>query len=153
MILHVYLQLFIYVHRSVAQLRSALVTQYNNNTEAWTTMESLMYRLNYTEALSETASSFFKSRGVSERLYSELIDSATRVNYGQNVHEIHGLGGSVCLMTSGATSVLGGNWQIFENFLNASGATVFLNSTASVPNLHSITAIQCDPGQKHQVER
>ena len=52
----------------------------------------------------------------------------------QDVDKIHALEGMVSLAASGAASVKGGNWQIFENFVAQSGARVFLNTTVSAPH-------------------
>lgn len=47
----------------------------------------------------------------------------------QNVDEIHMLEGACSLAATGASSVKGGNFQIFENFLGRSDAKVHLNTT------------------------
>jgi prenylcysteine oxidase/farnesylcysteine lyase len=61
---------------------------------------------------------------------ADLICS-TRVNYASNLGYIHGLETMVCMATNGAVQVEGGNWQIFANMLNASSATVRLNTAVS----------------------
>lgn len=58
---------------------------------------------------------------------TDIIQASTRVNYGQNLGLIHGLETMVCMAIDGARQVKGGNWQIFDRMLNASGATVHLN--------------------------
>ncbi len=59
---------------------------------------------------------------------TDIIQASTRVNYGQNLNTIHGLETMVCMAIEGAMSIQGGNWQIFEGMLNASKATVILNT-------------------------
>ena len=49
----------------------------------------------------------------------------------QNVDKIHALEGLCSLAASGAASVKGGNFQIFEHFLAASQASLHLNTTVS----------------------
>ena len=46
---------------------------------------------------------------------TDIIQAATRVNYGQNLGIIHGLETMVCLAAEGAMQIDGGNWQIFEH--------------------------------------
>jgi len=58
----------------------------------------------------------------------DIIQASTRVNYGQNLGRIHGLETMVCMAIEGAMQVKGGNWQIFDRMLNASGATVLLDT-------------------------
>lgn len=50
----------------------------------------------------------------------------------QNIDKMHALGGTVSMATSGAASVEGGNYRIFENFVNKSGAKLFLNTSVSL---------------------
>lgn len=46
----------------------------------------------------------------------------------KNVDDIHMLGAACSLAANGASSVKGGNWQIFEQFVKRSGATVHLKT-------------------------
>ncbi|THC98568.1 hypothetical protein EYZ11_001920 [Aspergillus tanneri] len=61
----------------------------------------------------------------------EVIQAATRVNYGQNLGLIHGLEAMVCMATDGAVSIKGGNWQLFDAMLKASRANVRVNHTVT----------------------
>jgi prenylcysteine oxidase / farnesylcysteine lyase len=47
------------------------------------------------------------------------------------VNEIHGVEGTVSMATNRASSILGGNYQVFEQFLKRSGANVFLSNAVS----------------------
>lgn len=114
---------------------ATFLSLYSPESPAWDNIESLMSALNWTEMVSQPSSDFFRSRGVSDKLIDEVIDAATRVNYGQNVDTIHALEGACSLAASGASSVEGGNWRIFDRFLTESGATVLLNSTVSLSDL------------------
>ncbi|ODH38739.1 hypothetical protein ACO22_02212 [Paracoccidioides brasiliensis] len=80
------------------------------------------------EATWTSGAEYLKDNGVSEQFAREIIQASTRVNYGQNLPLIHGLETMVCMATDGAVAVEGGNWQIFQSMLNASKATVHLNS-------------------------
>jgi prenylcysteine oxidase/farnesylcysteine lyase len=62
---------------------------------------------------------------------TDIIQASTRVNYGQNLGLIHGLETMVCMAIEGAMQVKGGNWQIFDRMLNASGATVLLDTAVT----------------------
>ena len=62
---------------------------------------------------------------------TDIIQASTRVNYAQNLGIIHGLETMVCMAIEGAMSIQGGNWQIFHNFINASGADLRLNTTVT----------------------
>jgi prenylcysteine oxidase/farnesylcysteine lyase len=61
----------------------------------------------------------------------------TRVNYASNLANIHGLDTMVATAPEGAMSIVGGNWQIFDRMVKASGARVFRNI--------SVTQIAKDP--------
>ena len=59
---------------------------------------------------------------------TDIVQAATRVNYGQNLGIIHGLETMVCLAAEGAMQIDGGNWQIFEHMALASNATILLDT-------------------------
>lgn len=77
---------------------------------------------------SNTTAKFFASQGVSLTYIEEVIEAATRVNYGQNVDAIHGLEGACSMAAEDASGIAGGNFQLFEQFLKRSGANIFLNT-------------------------
>ncbi|KAI0559719.1 Prenylcysteine lyase [Gracilaria domingensis] len=63
------------------------------------------------------------------RLYiEEMVAAITRVNYGQDVHEMNGMSGAVALAGSGQDlwAVKDGNYQVVEGLLKKSGAQVHL---------------------------
>ncbi|GME77677.1 unnamed protein product [[Candida] boidinii] len=64
-------------------------------------------------------------------LLYEFIQPLTRVNYAQDLDIIDGLGALVTVSATSAGSVSGGNWQIFENFIEASNANVSLNTVVN----------------------
>ena len=84
--------------------------------------------LNFTSLTSVSASDYLAANGVNSLFTHELVDAATRVNYGQNVDDIHALEGMVSLAANGAQSVIGGNWQIFDLWAKKSGANVRLET-------------------------
>jgi prenylcysteine oxidase/farnesylcysteine lyase len=61
----------------------------------------------------------------------------TRVNYASNLANIHGLDTMVATAPEGAMSIAGGNWQIFDRMVKASGARVLRNT--------SVTQVAKDP--------
>ena len=59
---------------------------------------------------------------------TDIIQASTRVNYAQNLAQIHGLEAMVCMAANGAMSVYGGNWQIFDRMLKHDKNTILLNT-------------------------
>ncbi|OSC98850.1 hypothetical protein PYCCODRAFT_1438835 [Trametes coccinea BRFM310] len=102
---------------------------YSPATPRWSNISSAVSDLEWTEVVAETAAEYFDLQNIDKRWSRELVEAATRVNYGQNVDKIHALGGLVSLAPNGASSVKGGNFQIFENFIANSTASVYLNTT------------------------
>lgn len=49
----------------------------------------------------------------------------------QNIDDIHAVGALVSMAANGAYGVKGGNFKIFERFIDASKAKLHLNSTVS----------------------
>ncbi|KAG6857603.1 hypothetical protein H0H87_010171 [Tephrocybe sp. NHM501043] len=108
------------------------LTVYSSEAPNWNNIFDLSAALGYSDMVNHTASSFFLKSGVSRRFAFELVEGATRVNYGQNLDTIHGLGGTLSMATDDARGIEGGNFQIFEQFLKRSGANVHLNTLVSV---------------------
>ena len=108
------------------------VTLYTPSTPSWSNISDLASDLGWVDLLNQTTAQYLEGQGVSPRFYREIVEAATRVNYGQNVDEIHALEGACSMAATGASSVKGGNFQIFEHFLGHSGARVFLNTTVGL---------------------
>ncbi len=85
-------------------------------------------RVGLVDFTASTGKEVLKQGGVSDKYATEIIQASTRVNYGQNLGGIHGLEALVCMATDGAMAIEGGNWQIFDRMVNASGADVKLNT-------------------------
>lgn len=77
-----------------------------------------------------TGDVYLEQSKISEKYSSEIIQAATRFNYASNLNQIHATGTLVSLAAAGAVSVVGGNWNIFKNFIAESQATLKLNTTA-----------------------
>lgn len=71
------------------------------------------------------------SQGVGENYAYEIVESASRVNYGQNLDYIHALMGTVSMATGGAKGIKEGNYRIFENFIQTSHAKLNLKTTVT----------------------
>ncbi|RDL31928.1 Uncharacterized protein BP5553_09330 [Venustampulla echinocandica] len=87
--------------------------------------------LDLTSVTSVTGEQLLKENSIAPAFSTDIIQASTRVNYGQNLNLIHGLETMVCMAIEGAMQIVGGNWQIFNGMLNASNATVLLNSTVT----------------------
>ncbi|KAI9249711.1 Prenylcysteine lyase-domain-containing protein [Phascolomyces articulosus] len=88
--------------------------------------------------VNETAADYLVQRhGFSEKFVQEIIQTASRANYGQDVDSLHAFGALVSMAASGSWSTKGGNIKIFEEFAKRSGATVKLEST--VTEIQNIT--------------
>lgn len=87
--------------------------------------------LDLVSATGVTGDQLLASNSVYPPFTTDIIQAFTRVNYLQNLGVIHGLETMVSMATDGATQVKGGNWQMFDRMLNASGATVHLDTAVS----------------------
>ncbi|KAL1939239.1 hypothetical protein VTO73DRAFT_10042 [Trametes versicolor] len=102
---------------------------YSSESPRWSNITSVVSDLGWSDVTAQTTSEYFDLQGIDRRWTRELVEAATRVNYGQNVDKIHALEGLCSLAASGASSVKGGNFRIFEHFIAESKASVFLNTT------------------------
>ncbi|KAL6302927.1 Prenylcysteine lyase-domain-containing protein [Sparassis latifolia] len=122
----------------VRSMVSDMLTLYAPGTPGFPNMTALADTLGWAGVIAQTTTEYFDLQGVDRRWTREVIDAVTRVNYGQNAHRIHALEGMASLAATGATSVKGGNFQLFEQFLARSNASVRLNTsvTSLVPTKH-----------------
>jgi prenylcysteine oxidase / farnesylcysteine lyase len=118
--------------RSVQAVIKSYLQLYAPNTPRWDNITSLASALGWQDIISQTTASYFQTEGVSDKYIYELIEAATRVNYGQNADAIHAIEGTVSLAADNAAAVKGGNFQIFEKFLDYANATRYLNTTVSL---------------------
>ena len=88
---------------------------------------------------------FVKTLGWSERLVEEFVMSAMTVNYGQSVDNIDAFTAYVSLagVDDGSLwSVVGGNWNIPEKVLEASGATLYQDEVTAVTRIDNAGKVQ-----------
>ncbi|KAI4136649.1 MAG: hypothetical protein L6R39_007682, partial [Caloplaca ligustica] len=86
----------------------------------FTSLSKTAYDLDLLPATAVTGQQFLETNGISEHFSHDIIQASTRVNYAQNLSQIHGLETMVCMATDGAMSIEGGNWQIFDSMIRAS---------------------------------
>ena len=104
---------------------------YDHDFGTWKDIPSVVSHVKLLDVVAQTAAEYFDTQGVGLRFSRELVDAATRVNYGQNLEHIHGFGGVVSVSADEAKTAVSGNHAIFENFVASSGATILLNTTVS----------------------
>ncbi|TFK76732.1 hypothetical protein BDN72DRAFT_890547 [Pluteus cervinus] len=126
----------------VQKVIQTFVTLYNPTPPKWTNVSALATEFEWTSLTEQTTKEYLESQGVSSQYIDEFVDAATRVNYGQDVDEIHALEGACSMATAGAAGIIGGNFQMFEKFLESSGANVKLNTavTSITPSTGSTTS-------------
>ncbi|KDQ54837.1 hypothetical protein JAAARDRAFT_37950 [Jaapia argillacea MUCL 33604] len=131
----------------VKQMIDRFVELYTPESPRWSTISDLADAFQWSDMVSQTTAEYLDSNGVSKRFSRELVEAATRVNYGQNLDEIHALEGFCSMAASGASGIRDGNYLIFENFLNRSGADVFLKTPVrSISRDGDSWAVQIDKG-------
>ncbi|ODV86734.1 hypothetical protein CANARDRAFT_6306 [[Candida] arabinofermentans NRRL YB-2248] len=118
--------------RKVEKKRSQIVNTFlNDYYKTGFPYECLCNKNSLTEVTSITGSQLLEDLEVSLE-YQQFIESLTRVNYAQNIDQIHALGTMVTMSTDGAKSVVGGNRQIFEKWVESSKATLHLSTTVDI---------------------
>ena len=95
----------------------------------WSNLTAVVEEVGLGSVTGVSGKAYLELKGISELFSHEIIQAGTRVNYAQNLKELHGLGTMVCLATDGAMKVKGGNWQIFSGMIKGSGAELRLNTS------------------------
>ena len=83
------------------------------------------------KAASNPSESFLEENQIYPPFSTDIIQASTRVNYAQNLNQIHGLEAMVCMAAEGAMSVHGGNWQVFDRMLKSSNNNILLNTNVN----------------------
>ena len=65
----------------------AVLTLYEKDTDVWPSIDDLSTNLGFERIMAQTTSEYVDSQGVPLKFSREVIESATRVNYGQ-VHAV-----------------------------------------------------------------
>ncbi|KAF8504494.1 FAD/NAD(P)-binding domain-containing protein [Russula emetica] len=125
------------VKELVRSVTEKFVTLYETDAKSWSSIEELNNALNWTHLTSQTGVDYFQSNGVSQMFTNEFIEGATRMNYAQSIDSIHGLEAACALAADGGSTIKGGNWQIFEQFVERSGAQTFLKTEVVGIERHS----------------
>ncbi|KAK0506014.1 Prenylcysteine lyase-domain-containing protein [Armillaria luteobubalina] len=131
----------------VEQMVKQFLKFYTAESPRWDNMTDLASSLDWTELVSRSTADFFESQHVGKNYVREIIEASTRVNYGQNVDAIHALEGAVSMAAGDAAGIQGGNYQIFEAFLRASNASVYLDTNPYASASQSWT-VESDQGSK-----
>ena len=87
------------------------------------------------KAASNPSESFLEENKIYAPFSTDIIQASTRVNYAQNLNQIHGLEAMVCMAAEGAMSVHGGNWQVFDRMLKSSNNNILLNTHVNAISL------------------
>ncbi|GAM41260.1 hypothetical protein TCE0_042f14259 [Talaromyces pinophilus] len=97
----------------------------------FSSLSATVQDLDLHKATAVTGTQFLETNGISKSFSDDVIQSSTRVNYGQNLGLIHGLEAMVCMATDGAVAIEDGNWRIFSGMLDSSRADLKLNATVT----------------------
>lgn len=87
------------------------------------------------KAASNPSESFLEENKIYAPFSTDIIQASTRVNYAQNLNQIHALEAMVCMAAEGAMSVHGGNWQVFDRMLKSSNNNILLNTNVKAISL------------------
>ncbi|KAG0092084.1 hypothetical protein BGZ93_008505 [Podila epicladia] len=116
------------------KLQRILKTTLNSLLESYTTPDAFdsiagfAERFNLHKVAAQFTDSFLDAQGIGKLYSEEIVEVATRVNYGSNLNEIHALGALVTMAADDALQIKGGNFQIFEGMVGKSQANVRLNT-------------------------
>jgi prenylcysteine oxidase/farnesylcysteine lyase len=99
----------------------------------WMDLTDQVHKRGLLEQAGFTGEQYLRNKGLwgNGKFNLEILQAATRVNYAQNLGVISGMEALVSIATDGAMSVKGGNWKIFDAFVNASDALIKLGTTVT----------------------
>lgn len=109
----------------------AFLRMYDEPHFPFRSLSETAYELGLTKITGVTGQQFLEANHIGASYSTEIIQASTRVNYAQNLNQIHGLEAMVCMAIEGAVSVQGGNWQIFDGMIKSSQAHLRLNTSVT----------------------
>ena len=104
------------------------LSMYEEPVFPFTSLDWAATRVGLVDWTAQTGEQVLKKNGIGDKFAREIVQASTRVNYGQNLVGIHGLETMVCMATDGAMAIDGGNWQIFDKMVSASGSDIKLKT-------------------------
>lgn len=98
-------------------------------------VQKLVRSLEFETLLNKTAAEYLKELGINERFSNEILQTAARGNYCQNLNALHGLAVMVSMEAGhGTWAVEDGNFRIFEEFAWRSRAALQLGTKVVAVN-------------------
>ncbi|KAF9571756.1 hypothetical protein EC968_000202 [Mortierella alpina] len=115
------------LHRLLKKTVGDLLEFYKSP-EAFDSIADFARRFSLQKAAAVRSNDFLRDAGIGDLYLQEVVEVATRVNYGSNLDEIHALGALVTMAADDALQIHGGNFQIFEGMVAKSKAHVRLDT-------------------------
>ncbi|KAF9922602.1 hypothetical protein FBU30_007271 [Linnemannia zychae] len=111
-------------------LKSTLdnLLRFYNAPDSYTSIHEFATAHNLHNEASMLSDQYLQSNGIGLSYAQEVVEVATRVNYGSNLDDIHALGALVTMAANDARQIEGGNFQIFEGMVAKSKAEVKLET-------------------------
>ncbi|KAL9550938.1 hypothetical protein MBANPS3_004512 [Mucor bainieri] len=116
-------------------------------------VSEIVKSLDYQSLLNMTAEAYLKELGINDRFAQEILQTATRGNYCQDLNTLHALAVMVSMEAGhGTWAVESGNYNIFEEFARRSQAAIQLQTKVIAVN--NITEVDTDGNtvQRYVVE-
>ncbi|KAK7679107.1 hypothetical protein QCA50_017866 [Cerrena zonata] len=113
---------------NIKLLINKFLQSYYDGNFPFANLTDLTVESKFSEVTHLTAEEYLYEQEISDDFANNLIQAATRVNYAQNLDQIHGIGSLVAVAADGAEQVKDGNWIIFDNFIKYSDAKLHLQT-------------------------
>ncbi|GAN05753.1 FAD/NAD(P)-binding domain-containing protein [Mucor ambiguus] len=98
-------------------------------------VSEIVKNLDYQNLLNMTAEAYLKELGINDRFAQEILQTATRGNYCQDLNTLHALAVMVSMEAGhGTWAVESGNYNIFEEFARRSQAAIQLQTKVIAVN-------------------
>ena len=84
---------------SVNEVVAQFVTLYTRGSPKWANMSNLATSFGWSDIVAQSTAEYLDSQGISPKFTREMVEAATRVNYGQDSDKIHALEGACSMAT------------------------------------------------------
>ena len=119
------------VQRLTQDMLGRFLQMYEKPVFPFKTLQGAVEEIELMHLMALTGEELMKEKGIGHAFSNDIIQASTRVNYAQNLNQIHGLESLVCMAIEGAMAVEGGNWQIFDEMVKRADAETVMGTTVT----------------------
>ena len=116
------------VHNLMRKTIGTFLKMYEKPYFPFRSLSNVASEIGLTPLTAITGEELLRQHSITPPFSTDIVQASTRVNYAQNLVQIHGLETMVCMAIDGAMAIEWGNWRIFDGMITNARANLALNT-------------------------